>query len=269
MPDLEQRIRDCAEELRGLFVGLQRNPANFPIALLERWEKKIRLSLELENTLVLFPARLEAWEVTKSIEWLPISKSENGRDFLVFSGREMDFEIARHISLVAYLTTCWAIYDRLANVVGRIAGVSEIESHKKKNPKLCEDFLGEKGVLGFAGHLPIREAYSWPCKVSYKVRNWLVHEGYYDTEHNLFAGVRQSDGFLLFVDAVEHLKECCSYVRGGNQKCLVDNAADPWDSSDLLKILECYHAEIDRMYCGYLKWATGALALQVRCLLER
>jgi hypothetical protein len=269
MPDLEQQIRDCSEELKGIVVGLRRNPANYPIACIERWEKKIGLSSVLDNTLSLFPARLEAWEVTKSIERLPISKIENGRDYLFLSGREMDFEIARYISLSAYLTTSWAIYDRLANVVGRIACVSEVENHKNSNPKLLGHFLGKKDVFGFGGHLPLKEAYSWPCKVSYKIRNWLVHEGYYDGENRLFAGVTQSNGFKLHLEAIEQLKECCDYAKGGREKILVDSAADPWDRGELLDILECYHFEIDRMYRGYLKWATGSLALQVRCFLDR
>lgn len=183
----------------------------------------------------------------------------------------MEFGVARHLSLTAYASVTWSIYDRLANACGRLAGVSEIAENPKKNPKACEDFLGTKDVLGFAGHLHIRESYSWPLKTAYKIRNWLLHEGYEEGGTPLFQGDRIDDRLFLHGDAIKHLQNSCGFTENDGKIALscVGKDRECWIRGNLLEILELYHTEIDTMLTALLKWSVDSFVGQIKAFAAR
>jgi len=159
----------------------------------------------------------------------------------------------------------------MANVCGRLAGTSELAENPKKNPKVCEDLLS-KQMSGFSSHLHIQEAYSWPLKVSYKVRNWLVHEGYEEWSTQLFQGHRLTDGFLLNTEAKAKLQIYCDYQDDGNGKVktsCISEADECWKHSDLLRILEQYNKEIDTMFTALLKWSVNSFVGQIKAFAAR
>lgn len=272
MSNLEKQVRSSAENLKKLNVALQsRVPAHVPMSCIEKWNSQSQFYRSLESTLPLFPLRASAWSCLSNLAVSSGSNRDN-RDFVPFSNEpSVDFEIARHMALSAFVAATWAIYDRCANVCGRIAGVVDLSENPKHNPKTCEQFFDKKDLLGFMGHFHLANTYKWPTKVCYKIRNWILHEGFEDTGNQLFRGHRKSDGFQLHPDAIDHLKNCCGYseLDGQIKNSSVEKSTDPWAEGDLLKILEIYHQEIDWMFMGFLKWTTESLTLQVKAFSER
>lgn len=271
MSNLEQQVRESAAALQQAWTGLQQVPAaaSLPRKCYEQWQERADMHQLLTGTVSIFPARTAAWTVVKSVAQ---AQAIGGKDNVITYGTvEADFGIARHLALASYVSVTWSAYDRLANVCGRIAGVKDLALNPKQNPKVFEDFLGDKDRLGFASQFHIRDAYGWPVRVSYRCRNWLIHEGYEIGGTPLFAGNRIQDGFLLDPKAVELLQKSCDYTNDNGRigSCCVAAGDTCWDSRDLLRILELYHNEIDTMFASLLKWSVDSFISQIRIFAER
>jgi hypothetical protein len=283
MSSLEQQVKESATSLQQAWAGLQKAPtsASLPAKCYEHWRRRASLHDVLSGTVAIFEARELAWKLVDDVSKAgPIySKDDLSGDptvrkslnAVMYGNIPMEFVVARHLALAAYVSVTWSIYDRVANVCGRLAGVSELAENPKQNPKACEDFLGKKDILGFASHLHIREGYSWPLKVTYKIRNWLLHEGYEEGGTPLFEGSRIQDGFLLAPDAVQHLQRICDHTNDNGKigSCCVAPGDTSWGSRDLLRILELYHREIDMLFMALLKWSVESFVGQVKAFAAR
>lgn len=270
MADLSKQVSESAEKLEKMWLKLENiSNSSLPQKCFEQWKKRAKLHQTLRNTVDIFPARASAWAAVQSV-FLP----EKGRDLkkVTYSSLEMDFSVARHLALTAYMAVTWSAYDRLANVCGRLTTVKELAENPKQNPKVIEDFLSDKkDTMGFACHQHLQQAYSWPLKVSYKIRNWLVHEGYEEEGIPLFQSESISDGFILHDNAVQNLKKYGSYSddNGKIDRCCFTSTKDPWQRRDLLQILPAYHEEIDTMFTSLVKWSVDSFVGQVTTFSDR
>lgn len=272
MSNLKQQIEHSTAALREAWTKVKSVPpgSSLPAKCFEQWSRRSAMHQLLAGTVSLCAARDVAWNVAKEVA---NTQAVDGKtDVIRYNNIEMEFYIARHLALTSYVSVTWSIYDRLSNVCGRLAGTTDLAENPKQNPKACEDLAGKKDVLGFSGHLHIREAYSWPLKVSYKIRNWLVHEGHFDGNISLFEGDGISDRFKLHKDAIQHIQKCCGGEddgkRRGDSTCVVE-AADFWSGSDLLKILEQYNSEIDTLFAALLRWSVDSFVGQIRAFAAR
>jgi len=268
MNSLEQQVKESANELQQAWTWLRSvpNSASLPRKCYDQWIKRADLHQALIGTIAIFPAKDAAWRLVQSVaQARPVRGTDND---VTYGSIEVDFSIARHLALASYVSVAWSAYDRIANVCGRIAGVNDMAMNPQQNPKVFEDFLGDKDRLGFASQLHIREAYGWPVRVSYRFRNWLVHEGYEIGGTPLFAGNRIQDGFLLDNKAIELLLKSCSY-DGKIGSCCIAAGDTSWDSRDMLRILALYHYEIDTMFAALLKWSVDSFVGQIRAFAAR
>ena len=272
MADLRTQVVRSAADLRSAWTGLQAGPnISLPANCYEKWLKRAMLHRVLDGAVQIFPARGAAWATVQAVAASVPNPQDPANNTITFSGLPMDFAVARHLAITSYVSVTWSIYDRLTNVCGRLAGISDLAENPRQNPRACEDFLGKKDTLGFTGHLHIQQAYAWPLKVAYKIRNWLVHEGYEEGGVPLFTGERISDGFRIHADAMDYLQKCCGYKSdNGKIECCCLHAADEcWPTGELLTILSRYHAEIDAMLEGLVKWSVDSLIGQIRAFAVR
>jgi hypothetical protein len=277
MNSLEQQLRESAATLQNAWNSVQQVPttASLPTKCYEHWRGRAELHRTISGTIPLLTARSLAWKLVQEVS---TSKPVKDRPNIVKYGAvDMDFAVARHLSFTSYVAVTWSIYDRIANVCGRLSGSKSISGNPKQNPKLCEELLGEKedakkrNTIGFAVHYHLQDAYSWPLKVSYKIRNWLVHEGYEEGSTPLFDGDSIPDGFQLHQDAVRHLQERCGYKEDEGKilfSC-IDGTDKCWRDGNLLRILEQYHGEIDIMIGSLLKWSVDSFAGQIHVFAAR
>lgn len=270
MPSLREQLAASTAKLKGIGPGIRSRQSEIPNASFEKWTGHSLYYQVLDRTDAIFDARDVAWQ---QLDQLKSAQSSNAPNNVEYGGNHVDFEIARHLCLVSYMACCWAIYDRISNVCGRITSTKEIALNPKQNPKCCEDFLNDskKSVFGFITPMHATEYYNWPLKVSYKIRNWLVHEGLNENDIEMFSGSAISDSFQLHSDAIDHLQTCCDYGQhadGQIKNCQVDKSIDPWNSNDLLQILEIYNLENDRFFAGLVRWAVESQALQVKYFVD-
>lgn len=283
MNSLEQQVRESAIELQKAWTALQKppTPTSLPSRCYEHWVKRATLHETLSGTIAIFGVRAEARKIVGEVaNATPYYSQQDlnadptnpkSPNAVKYANHPMEYAVARHLALTALVSVTWSIYDRLANVSGRLAGVAEMSDNPKQNPKTCEDFLGKKDTLGFASHLHIREAYSWPLKVAYKIRNWLVHEGYEEGGTPLFQGERIDDRLTLHSDAITQLQNSCGFAEQDgkiNLSC-VGKDRECWSRRNLLEILDLYHTEIDTMFSALLKWSVDSFTSQVRVFAAR
>jgi len=312
MSDLREQVDKSSRKLKDIWALLSHLPPNLilPSKCYERWESTSKLHIALSGTLPLFNIRERAWNVVRQLvdstrimgeserAEVKISDPINPPPNFSHDGVLMDFSSARHLSLVSYVTVAWSIYDRLSNVCGRLAATDSLGRNPKQNPKLCEDFLARKkekgdkeekeaskqqpseefyGTQSFAystqHHLV--HAYDWPARVTYTVRNWLVHEGYEVGSTRLFHTDQIEDGLRLHDEAVAQIERTCGFKNDGNGDsvyCCLRGNDNPWrvgQDKDLLEVLEKYHAELDVMFMGLVKWSVDSFFGQFEALAER
>ena len=278
MVDLKSQVEVDAERLKHAWVAATQS-ASIPGIILprkcyERWSEKASLYRSLEGTVKLFLARDESWNNVTGI--LSQGNIVDANPNLVKYGQHMiDFSVARHLALTSYVSITWSIYDRLANVCGRLSAVVDVTDNPKNNPKVCEDFLswGKKSdMLAFGTQFFLIQSYAWPLKVSYKIRNWLVHEGYEEGCIPLFKSDWIADKFILHDDSSNRLEKVCGFNKdsaGKIENCCLGEHEECWPSKDLLVILEKYNYEIDMMFAGLLEWSVNAFTMQFRTFVKR
>jgi hypothetical protein len=279
-----------------------------PVECFKRWESAAAFHASLSDTIPLFEVREKAWQGVEALvdpkrielEKLRLKDPQRrlieGAKMYNFShdGIEMDFPCARHLALASFSSVSWSIYDRLSNICGRMAATEEVRQHYKQNPKLIEDLLArekdkstvsdaensekKKSVSGrhdygsqlfaFSMQYHLRAAYDWPSRVTYTIRNCLVHEGGLIGAVRLFHSDSIEDGLRLHSDAVQHIEKSCSLELDGNVdplRCCLRGPANPWVKGreiDLIEVLGAYHGEVDIMFSGLLKWCVDSFVGQ-------
>jgi hypothetical protein len=297
MINLHKQIRESHVALRKAWTELQKNPStSIPSKSYETWVRHTGYHTILEGTLRIFEAREHAWETVvnvseaeptvskasqisaKAAEFASIKHASEetnmlfSRSNMVKSGSiEMDFAVARHLALTSYVYCAWSIYDRLANVIGRISGFSSTSNDPKHNPKAIDHLVGKKELFGFATNMHLKNGYDWPIRASYKIRNWLIHEGFEENSIPMFKSEKIDDRFYLHDDAVKHIETCneYSFAAGKIHSSCITEADESWPTKDLMKILPQYHEEIDTMFSRLLKWSCESLLNQISIFSKR
>lgn len=239
------------------------------------WRRRAELHRSLLETRELFPIRDAALAISDAVVG-----DENLADVEMnrvrFCGQIMTFAAARHLAMATYLTTTWTIYDRLANVCGRLAGIESVGSNPQShaNPNI-RDFLfpgndkARSSMHGFSLNV-VFPAYAWPTRISNLIRNWVIHEGLEKQGVALFAGNGFSDGYDLSEDALRELKETAEKEGARSSICRL-SAEDgfPWYDKDVRTILRKYDAEIDVLVTSLLQWCVGSFVAQVKAFSEQ
>jgi len=269
MSALENQINQSCSDLKHANSFLvQSTLQHFSQSVFEMWNERSTLFIECEHTLPLFALRKQSFQIMKML--VAIQPQSVASNLVEYCGITMDFAIARNHAVTAYIMANWSIYDRLCNISGRLIGTADIGHNAKDNPKLVEDFFDkrEKNKVPYILQHHFNASYRWPVMVSYKIRNWLAHEGYDIGNIPLFKGNRICDGFILHPEAMDTIQKNNDYklsTDGRIQNSCIDPSNEFWHTNDLLQILESYHSVIDNMLASLLKWSTDAFVNHLKC----
>ncbi|MEI7923043.1 MAG: hypothetical protein WCJ40_14150 [Planctomycetota bacterium] len=275
MNDLAHQVEQNAVKLKGAWESLSnKGQSSLPNACFEHWLKLATLHQQLSGTTPIFEARNYAWRIVQSL--LTTDDNESIlQNLVLYNAIKMDFSVARHLSLISYVSTTWSIYDRLSNVCGRLAGIAEISNKVNENPKVIDFFMADKKLqnpLGFTTNLHLKHSYEWPLRVSYKIRNWLVHEGFEVGDISLFKSNSIFDKFVLNVDAIEKIeKECNSNLnqKDKSKRTCAPQTDEIWTDRDLISILCLCDNEIDIMFSAFLGWSVDSFINQIKLFAAR
>ncbi|MBR6802543.1 MAG: hypothetical protein IKM62_01830 [Kiritimatiellae bacterium] len=305
MMELKDTIKQMAAQLKEVDAILL-NAVNLsspvvPKSCYVTWQKRSQYHQYLAEVLNLLQVRENACEAMYRL-------SKEASDVTASSGHEfhycdspVSFSSARFLTLQNYVTTAWVVYDKLANVCARIIGPASIgnDDSSKRNAKLDSAFFpdkkadkksisSEQGVdlptakdethldrpNGFALQTLLACQWSWPVKVSYKIRNLVVHEGMRWTDGCFFRGDSPGDGFKMSDRLKSYLDNACGkQVNGGERRreCLSRMANEdgfPWYGDDVRIILKKCHSEIDILFSTLLQWCIPAFCSQVMLFSE-
>ena len=265
------------------------------------WQKRSQYHKYLAEVLSLLQVRESASNAMDRL-------SEEASDVMTSPDHEfhycdssVSFPSARFLTLQNYVTTVWVIYDKLANVCARIIGPTPIGNNNSAmhNAKLYSAFFPDKNgnkkptsnelsldepktnegnpvdrPNGFALQTLLAYQWSWPVKVSYKIRNLVVHEGMRWVDGCFFKGDVPSDGFKICDKLKNYLDNACGkqLVGGGRlRECLFRMANEdgfPWYGDDVRIILKKCHSEIDVLFSTLLQWCVPAFCSQVMLFSE-
>lgn len=302
MTELKAVIDSMESKLKTIYekVKLASSHSNLlvPQSCYKMWENRAELSSYLKKTVAICELRNLAFEELKELG--DVRSDEMWKEYVRQKGLSQDssYVIQRCFALSKYLMAVWALYDRLANVCGRLIGSVSIGSNpnQKRNPQLYSSFIekkqekqedregqggGEEGNIrrqdrpdGFslAGILPAR--WKWPVIVSYKLRNLVVHEGAAMEGGRIFMGESFQDAFQIHQDLKDLLlKECFPQAKElpTNEQFpsgLRYETDFPWYDGSLISILEKYNDEIDELYSCTLKWCVTAFCSQVEIFMQ-
>lgn len=267
MSSLENQVNQSFKDLKNSYKLLtQMAPQSLDQSVIGVWTNRSLLYVECEHTIPIFLLRDKALIIMN--ELLRSQGRDKEPNVVKYCSFDMDFSIARNHAVTAYMMANWSIYDRLSNIAGRLVGTGSIFQNPKDNPKLVEDFMNKKDRVPYLTHHLLSTSYRWPVMVSYKIRNWLAHEGYDIGNISLFKGNRVSDGFILHPDAMETIQKNNDYkllADGRIQNSCIDPSSELWLTGDLFQILESYHSVIDDMLASLLKWSSDAFVNHLKC----
>ena len=280
MNNLKEQIAQSKAKLKEVFEQLSSLPTNLslPSEIYESWLNDTKYWESLEKTIHLLQARKNAEEVINQLLDAGRISTEKEKNATIpkrspnsFEYNEiiMDFQIARELAVTSYVAATWSIYDRLSNICGRLAACPEISDNPKQNPKICEDFLGKKSYLGFSTRSHLNSAYSWPVKVSYTFRNWILHDGFVRDGVYLFKGDSIDNGLVLSDDAIAMLESLDILKDYKNNHCCQDDEHFPWFGNNLRDIFKNYHSEMDIMFVSLLQWSVDSFIAQIKAFAER
>lgn len=265
------------------------------------WQKRSGYHQYLAEVLNLLQVRENACEAMDRLskEASDVASSP-GHEFH-YCNSPVSFASARFLTLQSYVSTVWVVYDKLANVCARIIGPASIGNNdiSSRNAKLYSAFFPDKNANkkstsnelsldepktnegnpvdrpnGFALQTLLAHQWSWPVKVSYKIRNLVVHEGMRWVGGCFFRGDSPSDGFKMRDELKTQLDTACGkQLNGGGRlrECLSRMANEdgfPWYGDDVRIILKKCHSEIDVLFSTLLQWCVPAFCSQVMLFSE-
>ncbi len=184
----------------------------------------------------------------------------------LYNGLDVTFKLGRYLLFQNYAVTTWALYDSLAKVAGLLCCNDEFSKNPQKPVKLYEDFLQGKNCVGARVRDHLKGAYGWPIAVSYKIRNWLAHDGHCHEGVELFKydSLAISREFEMLDRAWDIVVETCRAEP--DQTRLLPF---PEVKTNLARSLEICHNEVDEAVAFLLTWSTGIAKLQAAILFPR
>ena len=303
MTELDTVIVSMVSKLDAINQKVQlasgRSNLKIPECCYKMWGNRAELLSYLQKTLAICELRNAALKELKELG--DVRSDEMWKEYVRQKGLSQDspYVIQRCFALSKYLMAVWALYDRLANVCGRLIGPVSIGNNpnQKRNPQLYSSFIEKKqerqdnqeGLGGkkeesnvrkqdrpdgfsLSGILPDR--WKWPVIVSYKLRNLVVHEGAAMEGGRIFAGEGFQDAFQIHQELKNLLvKECFTQTTElpTNEQFpsgLRYETDFPWYDDSLISILEKYNGEIDELYSCTLEWCVTAFCSQVEIFMR-
>jgi hypothetical protein len=221
------------------------------------------LALQLDHAKGLLPVRDAALTALLAFP-KQISTASTGQ--FLYNGLDVTYKIGRYLLFQNYSVTTWALYDSITKVAGLLCCIDKHAKNPTKPIKLYEDFLQRENYVGARLRDHLKGAYGWPIAVSYKIRNWLAHDGHCHEGVELFKydSLVSSGEFEMLEAAWNLIEDTCRAEP--NQTRL---QPFPELRSNLAQGLDLCHNEVDEAMAFLLTWSTGIARLQAAILFPR
>lgn len=262
---LDTAIRQASEDLRWIGDAIAKIGPSGTLSKdsNEFFKLSLQLVLQLEQARGLLPVRETA---LRALLAFPTQISKTSPNLFLYNGIDVTFKLGRYLLFQNYAVTTWALYDTLSKVSGVLCGYDELSKNTVKPAKLYEDFLQGKNSVGTRVRDHLKGGYGWPISVSYKIRNWLTHDGHYHEGIEMFKYDSPSTAteYEMLEAAWDIVTKSC---KGDPSQTRL--TPFPEVKTNLAAGLQTCHAEIDEAVAFLLTWSTGSVKLQATILFPR
>jgi hypothetical protein len=260
---LEERLRDAKVELDKTQATMGRHPGKLAHEVEGLFRRVIQFSADVEHWIGLLHARAAAVQLLADLE-----KGADSEDRVVLGSTRVKFQHARLIGVQSYVTTNWALADRVTGLIGRVICPPNAGANPTSPAQLVSHFVQqEKGKIPAAVvSKSVRHAYGWPIAISYAIRNHFVHDGAQFDGADFFEGPTARAGFRISEDGWKRVIERAeSYgVEAAHHRAASWPVAPRDDLRAMLAACEC---EMDDALGVLLGSACGTLSWHVTCLM--
>lgn len=193
---LPERLADSKVELLNIDAALTLHAAKIPTKVSDRFREILSFTADIEHMLGIIDARSAARQLLTGLE----TQADPADDTVPFGATRAKYQHVRLIGVQAYLSTSWALADRLSSMAASVlctpsGGGSE---GARSNP-LVSLFLNVDRKKHTASALfeSIRQTFGWPIAVSYALRNHFIHDGAQTSGTDFFHGPTSTANFII------------------------------------------------------------------------
>lgn len=220
------------------------------------WLETIRFAtIGLQGTLPILAARDAAEKTLLGLAENLKSRDGGGLSSgVMWCGVHIPVPDARILAMDAYLAVCWALNDRLSNIIGRVIGNKKNRDNQTSH-KLVEAFQ-RQDILGVSGILS--NLYGEEIGFSYLLRNCYMHEGGMIDNTPILGGSTGCDAFEVTGPIAEKLngeigkRPNATIAKQGN----------------LIAQLQKCHERLDEMFVSLLRLMRGTLIVEIEAFAD-
>ena len=259
---LQERLCDAKNVLDHVHAALGRHPAGLPQEVGDAFRVLVDYRTDIDHWLGMLEARAAARQLLDALE-----TQADADDCVPLGAVRVKYQHVRFIGVQAYVTTNWALVDRITGMVGRVLCTPEAGRNPEKPAQLLSHFVNRNNtnrMTAAALFESVRQAFGWPIGISYAIRNHFVHDGAHVGGSDFFEGPSAASAFRISADGWDRVEKRAeteyrvdrSYHRAGAN----------WPSTpkdDLRVVLTVCEREMDDALVVLLGSACGSLRAHV------
>jgi hypothetical protein len=196
---LVERLHTARAVLDQAHTAILRHSTKLSADASDGFLRLVELKASVPSWLGLLEARTLVFQTLVGLETLA-----DAHGLVPFGVARAEYQHARFIGVASYLTTTWALADRITDLAGLVLCTPEAGRNVKEPCQLISHFVLRnqmKKRTAAALFESVRSSFGWPIGLSYALRNHFVHDGGRVADVDFFEGATPISGFRIAHDA--------------------------------------------------------------------
>jgi len=202
---LQERLCDAKSVLDHVHAALGRHPAGLPQEVETAFRVLVDYRVDVDHWLGMLEARAAARQLLDALE-----TQADTDDCVPLGVARVKYQHVRLIGVQAYVTTNWALADRITGMVGRILCTPAAGLNDVKPAELVSHFVNRDRIRTTTAATlfeSVRQAFGWPIGLSYAIRNHFVHDGAQIGGSDFFEGPSAASAFRISANGWDRVEK--------------------------------------------------------------
>ena len=259
---LQERLCAAQSSLDQVHAALGRHARGLPREVETLFRALIDHRTDIDHWLGMLEARAASFQLLDQLE-----TKADADDCVPLGDARIKYQHVRFIGIQAYVTTNWALADRITGMVGRILCTPEAGRNVARPAEIVSHFVNRdntKKTTAAALFESVRQAFGWPIGLSYTIRNHFVHDGAQINGSDFFEGLSAASGFRISADGWDRVERRAEADYRVDHSC--HRAGASWPNTprdDLRVVLSACEREMDDALGVLLGSACGSLRAHI------
>jgi hypothetical protein len=259
---LQERLCDARSVHKQVHTALGRHPSGLPKEVETSFRALVDYRMDIDHWRGMLEARAAARQLLDTLE-----TKVDADDCVPLGAAFVKYQHLRFIGVQAYVTTNWALADRISGMVGRVLCTPEAGLNGVNPAHLISHFVNRdktRTTTAAALFESVRQAFGWPTGISYAIRNHFVHYGAQIGGSGFFEAPAAASAFRISADGWDRVENKAEAEYRVDRLCL--RAGASWPSTpqdDLRVVLAVCEREMDDALGVLLGSACGSLRAHV------